>query len=232
MSLGVLVCRAIEAADEGYDDKDDDYSDMSTPHRKTIQQPQQTSVKVDSTPVGGVADKTPVAKKFYKLPEPSTDAGPEFLNSLKDCSTMKCVRKAHFEHPRRPKQFNFPHALIVGWQKTATTSLYIHLKQHPDVLDNPRKEPEFFTMGCGFQPLEGCKEQPQRSYIDRVLQRDEYVKRGGKAFTFEASTHYGLSGPLIADKVYESSPWVKIVISLREPISRAMSLMVSRFTRS
>lgn len=44
--------------------------------------------------------------------------------------------------------------------------------------------------------------------------------------TFEASTHYGMNGAALAPKLHKVFPWVKIVISMREPISRAMSLLI------
>lgn len=47
-----------------------------------------------------------------------------FLNALKDCTDMICVRKAH-ELPKKDATFNFPHFLIIGFQKAATTSLHV-----------------------------------------------------------------------------------------------------------
>lgn len=66
--------------------------------------------------------------------------GPEvpFLDALASCRSLACLRDAH-ARPRRAGQFNFPHALVVGWQKSATTSLYEHLKRHPEVLESAAK---------------------------------------------------------------------------------------------
>lgn len=35
--------------------------------------------------------------------------------------------------PRAPGQFRYPHFFILGFPKCATTSLYCHLIQHPQV---------------------------------------------------------------------------------------------------
>ena len=47
-----------------------------------------------------------------------------FLEALAGCDTLDCVRDAHSQ-PRRGACFSFPHFIIIGFQKTATTSLYL-----------------------------------------------------------------------------------------------------------
>lgn len=49
--------------------------------------------------------------------------GTQFLGALKTCETFNCVRDAHLQH-RGNATFNYPHFLIGGWSKSATTSLY------------------------------------------------------------------------------------------------------------
>ena len=61
-----------------------------------------------------------------------------FTSMLAQCRTLECLRIAH-ELPRREDQFNFPHALIVGWQKSATTSLYKFLGKSDQVLLSQQK---------------------------------------------------------------------------------------------
>lgn len=47
-----------------------------------------------------------------------------FLEALRTCETLRCVRDAHLQ-PKGPARFNFPHFIIAGWPKAATTSLYM-----------------------------------------------------------------------------------------------------------
>jgi len=47
-----------------------------------------------------------------------------FIQAIATCNSFECVRDAH-RQPRKGARFNFPHFLIVGWQKSATTSLYV-----------------------------------------------------------------------------------------------------------
>jgi len=47
-----------------------------------------------------------------------------FLEALSTCVTLDCLRAAH-QQPRGPAKFNYPHVLIIGFQKAATSSLYV-----------------------------------------------------------------------------------------------------------
>lgn len=46
-----------------------------------------------------------------------------FLQALSTCTTLDCVRAAH-QQPRKGARFNFPHFMIIGFQKACTTSLF------------------------------------------------------------------------------------------------------------
>lgn len=74
--------------------------------------------------------------------------------------------------------------------------------------------------------MNGCSEKDQKYYIENTLQRDAVVAEDATLMSFEASTHYAMNGDVIAASIYAVMPWVKIVASLREPISRAASMLV------
>lgn len=61
-----------------------------------------------------------------------------FLEVLANCRTLACLKDAH-TRPLEQRKFNFPHALLIGWQKSATTSIYVHLDRHPEVLASDAK---------------------------------------------------------------------------------------------
>jgi hypothetical protein len=48
-----------------------------------------------------------------------------FLSALQSCTDMVCIKSAH-ELPKENAKFNFPHFLIIGFQKAATTSLHVY----------------------------------------------------------------------------------------------------------
>jgi len=67
------------------------------------------------TKVGAV--KTPSVKKSI------FPADMSFVDAIATCTTLECLRDAHLQ-PKGQAKFNFPHFMIIGFQKAATTSLY------------------------------------------------------------------------------------------------------------
>jgi hypothetical protein len=47
-----------------------------------------------------------------------------FLKALATCENLACVKRAH-DQPRKGVKYNFPHFIILGFQKAATTSLFV-----------------------------------------------------------------------------------------------------------
>jgi hypothetical protein len=87
------------------------------------------------------------------------------------------------------------------------------------------QEPEFFTAHCGADPA-ACPPARQAQYIRDTLRRDDVVAADAKLMAFEASTHYAMNGDVLAAGIRAQLPWVKVVASLREPISRAASMLI------
>jgi hypothetical protein len=101
---------------------------------------------------GGAADLAadpgaPPIAMDVPFPEPAVP----YLEALAACDSLACLRDAA-SRARSAKQRPFPAALLIGWQKSATTSLYGHLARHPGALVSSSKEPEFFTAKCGSEP--------------------------------------------------------------------------------
>ncbi len=69
--------------------------------------------------------------------------------------------------PRAPGQFRFPHFLVLGFPKCATTSIYCHLIQHPQVQHAKEKESHVLVNQCGGS-LASCAPEVQRDYIVEV----------------------------------------------------------------
>lgn len=61
-----------------------------------------------------------------------------FLEAIETCDTLRCIRDAHLQ-PRGKAKFNFPHFIIAGYSKSATTSLFRYLITHPSVATPARK---------------------------------------------------------------------------------------------
>jgi hypothetical protein len=58
-----------------------------------------------------------------------------FRDIISACLTLPCLKEAHNRH-RGPTQFNFPHAMLMGWQDSAVGRLAEHLSSHPQVINS------------------------------------------------------------------------------------------------
>ena len=118
------------------------------------------------------------------------------------------------------------------WQKTATTSLHLHLAKHPELSKSLIKEPEFLSYSCKFEPPDKCPNDSKSTwYIEDVLKRSEYIASRGSIMVFESSTHMVRGGARLAPALRRSMPWLKLILSMREPISRAASMLIHNFDK-
>jgi hypothetical protein len=103
-----------------------------------------------------------------------------------------------------------PSALIIGAQRSGTTSLFNYLAQHPDVLPPLGKEIHYFDLHYA----RGVRWYRGRFPFSHRL-------RGG-ALTIDASPYY-LAHPLAPERAAQLLPEVKLVAVLRNPVDRAFS---------
>ena len=98
----------------------------------------------------------------------------------------------------------WPNFLVIGAAKSGTTSLYHHLKEHPEVFMPEVKEPQFFS-----EISDQYKDQ--QSYLS-LFKNKGYAKRWG-----EASVTY-LVDPVSPYRIYEQfGRDVKLICVLRNP---------------
>ena len=149
-----------------------------------------------------------------------------FLEAIKTCETFQCLREAHML-PRGNATFNYPHFMIAGYSKSATTSLHGYLSRHPNVLTPLKKEPALLTNRCKyFGKKMWCPPARAQEYIVKLLRRDRFVMNKGQLMAYEATPRIFDLGPDLADILYDTMPWIKLVVSMREPISRSISKYV------
>ena len=118
-----------------------------------------------------------------------------------------------------------PNFFIVGAAKAGTTSLYNYLEQHPDIFLPKNKEPKYFVNEFLNLPQNGNGDK--LTYDLMIKSFNEYVdlfdKKKPNQICGEASVDYLYYSekviPLIKEKIQDP----KIIIMLRDPISRAFS---------
>ncbi len=99
--------------------------------------------------------------------------------------------------------------IIIGAQKSGTTSLYNYLIQHPQVVPARTKEVHYFDLNFD-------------KGISWYQEQFHPCDRQNKLITGEASPYY-IFHPLVAKRVQQTLPKVKIIILLRNPVERAIS---------
>lgn len=117
-----------------------------------------------------------------------------------------------------------PNFLIIGSQKSGTSSLYRYLKAHPQIFMTRIKEPKFFALESddfGFNAPYSLPEE-----VARIADFDAYqalfADAGDETALGEASTWY-LHTPGTAERIRKYIPDVKLIAILRQPVERAYS---------
>ena len=100
-----------------------------------------------------------------------------------------------------------PDVLIIGAQKAGTTSLFYYLAQHPGVSASRTKEVHYF---------DNAYDKGETWY------RRHFERRHGPEIFVEASPYY-LYHPLAPGRASALLPKAKLIVLLREPVSRAFS---------
>jgi len=144
------------------------------------------------------------------------------LEYLKTCRTLECIKKAH-KKLRGKTKFNAPHFFLIGFQKCATTSVNHYLRGHPEYLPSVLKEAHYFTACRKSWNDSNCKAKSTKDYIDNYLRIKDVAENGLVTATVDASVDYAWKGEELARDIHKMFPWLKIVVMLREPISRVIS---------
>ena len=121
-----------------------------------------------------------------------------------------------------------PNLIIIGAQKSGTTSLYHYLNAHPSIfMSRPIKEPGLFMNKAFIEKLFG--KQLKLPVPSRRQLIEQYMLKGysGQAYFGEASTYYTIGNISIRDKVayrmYRTNRSMKLLYIVRNPFARIVS---------
>ncbi len=120
-----------------------------------------------------------------------------------------------------------PHFIIVGAQKSGTSTLHGILAAHPDVfipdrevfffdIDDPVQHPDFAPAGGGARDFDADFE-PYAAWYARFFEHARPGQMRG-----EDSTSY-LASALAPERIARLCPEVRVIALLRDPVSRAYS---------
>lgn len=110
-----------------------------------------------------------------------------------------------------------PNTLIVGAQKSGTSSFFSYLAQHPDILGSSRKEVHYFD--GGYNPRIDSFKKGENWYRAHfpLMTKGIDQKR-----ILEATPSY-LFIPDVPKRIKAQIPDAKIIVVLRDPVERAIS---------
>ncbi len=106
-----------------------------------------------------------------------------------------------------------PNVIIGGVQKAGTTSLFRYLAAHPSVCASSIKEIDFFLKHN--EKIDEVATQEYKSFFARCQSKH--------SIRLEASPQYLMYSDLIAKRIFEILPDIKIIFILREPVSALFS---------
>jgi hypothetical protein len=118
---------------------------------------------------------------------------------------------------RRQLPAALPDFLIVGFTKTATTTVFDVLRRHPLVAPPHSKQLHYFDYNFSEGPDWYARQFPS------AVKRRLFALRHGRPFlTGEATPSY-VDHPSAAERIHEMLPDVRLIVQLRNPIDRAYS---------
>ena len=114
-----------------------------------------------------------------------------------------------------------PSFIILGAQKSGTTSLHSYICQHPLVLAGKRRETHYFDWRWNNDPKFVTGDDHHRFYLNFFHM--DVLRNRPSLMTGESTPSYLLHSDLVIPRVRMVVPWVKLLVILRNPVERAYS---------
>ena len=108
---------------------------------------------------------------------------------------------------------SLPNLVIAGVNKSGTTSLYSYLAKHPEICASFTKETRYFLPLMFDRPLPAIDEY-----------RQHFAHCDGERYRMEASPNYLFGREKIAQAIRDALGNVRIIVILRDPTDRLLSL--------
>lgn len=127
-----------------------------------------------------------------------------------------------------------PNIVLIGSQKSGTTSLHNYMDQHPDVfMSKPLKEPGYFRKhSYSFIKVENVTIKNKYHLLEKFILKNYNDQK----WIGESSTYYTLRNindlENIALNIFESNPRTKLLYLIRNPFERLVSNYLHEFNRN
>ncbi|CCQ73108.1 sulfotransferase [Magnetospira sp. QH-2] len=113
-----------------------------------------------------------------------------------------------------------PTFIVIGSAKCGTTSIHAYMQQHPNVCMSRNKETNFFAYGDDVVKTHWSHLPHPVKTMEEYL--DQFHPEEGETALGEASPIY-FNAPSVPQRIMDTVPDVKLILSLRNPVDRAIS---------
>lgn len=119
----------------------------------------------------------------------------------------------------------FPNFLIIGFPKAGTTSVYQHLRSHPEIYMPNNTELRYFNNTQVLKHLGGPGDTkiPNKICNDQAEYEAYFFDYSGEKAIGECTTDYIFYQEALVNIKSQFDSKVKLIVMLREPVSRAFS---------
>ncbi len=132
--------------------------------------------------------------------------GPGLTRVLRLLGLLETGRRIELGRRMRDAR-SLPDAVILGAQKSGTSSLHQYLVQHPQVIAPLRKEVHYFDVGYRHS---------------EAWYRAHFGRRDEPGLNLDSSPYY-LFHPAVPARLYTLLPQARLIVLLRDPVRRAYS---------
>ena len=227
----------------------DDFGEQIVPeeeHLTTIRSPVEPEVEegaeAENNRNQGSLVKSPPPPPFARPLRPPPESRPfsdvqedrldEVLNELKGCTSLRCIIRSHGRIDGRTA-FNFPHFFLIGFPYSGGHHILRFLNKHSEFEGTIRINGSSWFNYCQTEDgpdvrQDGCNAKSEADYIQNYLHAKKAATRELEMLTVDTSVDYLQAGGPLARRLYRYFPWLKIVIVVRDPISRVIAKLVRR----
>ena len=132
--------------------------------------------------------------------------GPGLTRTLRILGLLEAGRRVELRHRMKQSRV-LPQAVILGAQKSGTSSLHYYLVQHPGVVAPLRKEVHYFDLNLAR---------------GEAWYRAHFGLDGEPGVSIDSSPYY-LYHPVVPARLHALLPGARLIVLLRDPVRRAYS---------
>lgn len=192
-----------------------------------------------NTPPPPVARPFRPAPQSRPFPEGQDDTLGSVLRELASCTRLSCIIRVHDKIDGRTP-FNFPHFFLLGFPHSGQEPLLRFFNRHSEIDDSVPMVGSSWFSACQASGEDaddnatypatkpGCHAASEAEYVQKFLNAKKAADRGLELVTMDASSDYISAGGPLARKLYRYFPWAKIVIIVRDPLTRVLAKITKR----